>query len=611
MAFCVPSAFQRPTDFNYIVPSANPYTEGEFVTPSPLSPPVGPISGISVFNITETGFSVTLNPVSKATNYQFSWGTFSKNNTQPNTVFTGLPLGTSNSLLITAYNEDGSIFSTPQTVTTLTPSPSKPSGLVATSVGTTSFDVSWNASAYASSYSALWGTTSPSSATGTRASFTGLPFGTTSNVVVYASNAVGTTASDPLPVSTRYPTPGQPTGVTAYNILSTSFDCSWSPASFGQTYSALWGSYSGLVSGTTASFTGLTPSSTSNLVIYVTNPGGSNSSSPVAVTTNPPAPATPSNVAAYNITGTSFDCSWSPAEYASSYSATWGSYSGSVAGTTASFTSLPSATSNSLVVTASNVTGLTSSLPITVATSNTTPPPAPPTGVTTTRRGTDYMEATWSNVPGVTYVALVNSSPSNVVVTGNTCRATGLTPGSGSNSLIIRAVNGGGSNASDPIYFDLLSPRFYTAVTPVSPLIVYPASGFSAQDLGTWYIPNDYDVSNNDTLISNVNNVFFDKWFEYVPYSTAGAFMAFRACKGSNVNVFENEFVAYLPTSGTGAEWGQSNRPNPPSWGSSNVWTFQPNDAYTMFFLIPYPLWDVLLGEVNEISFTYNPFESP
>ena len=526
MAFCVPSAYVPSGNENYIVPYADPYTSGEFVNPSPLVLPVGPIANVNVSNVTTTGFTVTLDAVLYATNYHFQWGTYSGNNTLPSFSFTGLPPNTTNNLQITAYNEDGSIFSTPQSVSTLLPPPIAPYGLVADNIAPTSFELGWEVSPYASSYTATWG------------------------------------------------------------------------------------AYVGDVSGTTAQFTGLPPSTNNYCLVTASNASGNALSAPYPVVTGLPAPTAPTNVDAFGIVPNSFQCSWTPVPYASSYTATWSTptvYNGVVSGSNATFSNLPNNTLGDLVVTASNYSGTASSTPLPVHTNGL--PPDAPTGLTTTRTGGTYFWAEWTNDPKVdSYTATVNGNPCDV--SGNTCVASGLAYGS-SNTLIVNATNSFGTTPSSPLAVNTTNQKFFYGVNPTTPLIVYPDSGFSAQNLGSFTIPSDFDNYANSDIYTKPQTIFFDKWFEYVPYPVAGAFMAFRASKKADVNFFDQEFVAFLPETGTGNEWGNAERPNAPSWNGTGNWTFQADDTITLFFLIPYPAWDVLVGEVNELSFNYDTFTVP
>jgi len=609
MAFTVPSAFYVPSGGAYTVPSANPYTDGEFVNPSPLLPPVGPISGVSVTNITTTGFQVSLNAVSRATNYAFQWGTYLENETTPNGIFSGLPPDTTNDLTINAYNEDGNVYSSPTAVSTLLPPPPPPGGLTAQNITTTTFQLDWIPAPYTSSYTAKWGAIA-GDVSGTTALFSNLPPATTSNCIVTASNSSGSTQSGPYPVLTGLPAPTAPTGVSANTILANGFNATWNAVPYTSSYTALWGSYPGSVTGTSAFFTGLPVDTSNNLVVTAINPMGSASSSPISVRTAVPPPSAPSGLVASSITSNSFDVSWNAVPYASSYTALWDSYSGSVSNTTASFTSLPSITTNNVVVTASNASGTASSLPLSVTTSNSVPPPPAPSNIQSYRRGTNYITFNWTPAggsPPILYSATLDGSPISVV--SNVAYATGLSNAT-EYTLVVTASNAGGTTSAPPFVSATLDRVQFLGTTGGVPWNILPAEGFNSQLIGHFDIPADYDVTNNTTLETETNQVYLDKWFEYIPFATPGAFMALRLSKVEDVNNFENEWVAYLPESGTGSEFGSSNRPNPPSWGSSNAWTFAPGDTYSMYFLIPYPGWVVIDGQVNELSFGYNPFTS-
>ena len=601
MAFCVPRAFYPTYVGAYTVPQADPYTEGEFVTPSPLIPPVGPISGVSVTNITTTGFQASLNAVPRATNYQFAWGSFLENETLPSAIFSNLPPNTSNDLVIRAYNEDGTITSSPTAVSTLLPAPNPPGGLTAQSITSTGFQLDWIPSPYASSYTALWGAV-PGDVSGTSATFSNLPPATTSNCIVTASNASGSAQSGPYPVLTAIPPPNAPTGVSANSITSNSFQSTWAAVPYASSYTANWttatsGTYAGVVGGTNASFTVLPVDTSGSLTITATNTSGSATSTPVTVMTLLPPPFAPTGLAASSISNTSFTALWNPAPYASSYTAQWGAYSGSVVGTEATFTSLPSNTLNNLVVTASNASGTAASDPYPVQTANAVSPPAAPTGLTVTRRGVDYFNATWSNVPDVTYSATVNASTVGVSVSSNTVSVTGLIYNSDSNSLIVSASNAGGVTPSSPLYVDLLEAQLVSFTGGLSdpPFPVGTSSG----TITTFTIPSDFDVTRNDTSNPEFITAVGSKVFYDTPVPDGTAFSYYML----EPPLSATNSYTFLTDSNVGSDVC-------PGWTTSNAWSYlAPGQTWEFQYLVVAPN-EFQLGTDIMYQFTYNPFSN-
>jgi hypothetical protein len=131
----------------------------------------------------------------------------------------------------------------------------------------------------------LWGSTA-GGVSGTTASFSGLPTGATSNLVVTAVNPAGSASSVPLPVATTGAAPpAAPTGLATTTRGVDYFAAEWTNVP-GVTYSAtVNGSSSNVtVSSNTVACINLTPSSTSNsLIVIATNANGSTPSDPLLI----------------------------------------------------------------------------------------------------------------------------------------------------------------------------------------------------------------------------------------------------------------------------------------------------------------------------------------
>ena len=160
------------TTYNFEVEGVNTYgTSGpsNVVTGTTIvasgSPPSAP-TGLTVGTVTSTTANLSWNAVSGATNYTVlystnsgsSWTIDSTDGTASTTSYTvtGLSGNTTYSFAVTANNSYGS--STHSNVATGTLPPLAPTNLTASNITTSSIDLSWSASAGASSYSLTYQT---------------------------------------------------------------------------------------------------------------------------------------------------------------------------------------------------------------------------------------------------------------------------------------------------------------------------------------------------------------------------------------------------------------------------------------------------------------------
>ena len=209
------------------------------------------------------------------------------------TVFTGLQPGTSYTVTVTATNGAGNSGG----VGAATTEPALPeiTTFTVSADGSDTIDVSWVATAgggtnaYTTTISPNEGTGGVTGSAATNTSYTGLTPGTTYTVDLTATNGAGSdTASDTATTGANPPVVGTVT-VTANG--STGIDASWAGATSGggtNTYSVSISpadapTQSGLT-GTSASFTGLTPGETYTLTLTATNAAGSDSASDSATT---------------------------------------------------------------------------------------------------------------------------------------------------------------------------------------------------------------------------------------------------------------------------------------------------------------------------------------
>lgn len=142
---CEAFAYGEVEDYTVVISSASP------------QPPATP-TGLAASNITINSFVLNWNASSGATSYDVqirpqggSWTTY--NVTSTTYTATGLNASTTYEAQVSAKNAAGSSsFTTPIAITTLTPIPSTPTGLAASSITTNSANLSWNASSGATSY---------------------------------------------------------------------------------------------------------------------------------------------------------------------------------------------------------------------------------------------------------------------------------------------------------------------------------------------------------------------------------------------------------------------------------------------------------------------------
>ncbi len=181
-----------------------------------------------------------------------------------------------------------------------TEAPSVPTGLVASNVTSSSFDLSWNVSTDnvgVTEYDIYLDGSPAGTSTSTSFSFSGLSASTTYDVTVSASDAAGNSSlqSTPLSVTTTAAPdtedPSVPTNLVSSNVSTDAFDVSWdaSTDNIGVTDYTVYldGSIAGTTSGTSYSFSGLSASTTYDVSVSASDAAGNSSlqSSPLSVTT--------------------------------------------------------------------------------------------------------------------------------------------------------------------------------------------------------------------------------------------------------------------------------------------------------------------------------------
>lgn len=244
---------------------------------------------------------------------------------------TGLSAATTYHFAVDAYNASGSSAPTADVVVTTLPTgtqvPPAPTGLVASNVLDTSCDLTWSASAGATSYTPMEGTTALTTVATTSAHVTGLSPQTTYSFAVEAANSAGSSAPSASITVTTPPTnpgaPPPPSGLAATNVTPNSCDLTW-VASLGATgYTPFEGTTAlANVISPGAHVAGLHGNTTYHFTVVAFNTAGSSAPSAVVTVTTPPAltvPPVPAGLVASNVTAAALDLTWAASAGATSY----------------------------------------------------------------------------------------------------------------------------------------------------------------------------------------------------------------------------------------------------------------------------------------------------
>jgi hypothetical protein len=237
-----------------------------------------------------------------------------------------------------------------------------PTGITLTSTGIFSFDpTSGNATA------GRWlvGVTITDAASGS----------VSTDIYITVSSTGNTT---PTPVTA----PTTLTSLASSSVTSSGFTVTWSGGSGATSYTytldgaTVTPSTNNGVSSRSATFTGLTPSSTYAVVVTAVNSAGSTPSTSFSVTTSTSTPPTlPSSLSSSSVTFSEFTVTWSGGSGATSYTYTLDgatvtpSTNNGVSSSSATFTGLTQSTTYAVVVTAVNSAGSTPSTSFNVTTS--------------------------------------------------------------------------------------------------------------------------------------------------------------------------------------------------------------------------------------------------
>jgi putative cell wall-binding protein/chitodextrinase len=289
----------------------------------------------------------------------------------------------------------------------------------------------------------------------------------TATVYDAAGNTSVATVSVTRPDTTA---PGAPTGVSAVALSTTSIGVSWTASSDAsgineyRVYSG--GALRATVTGTSATVTGLVPSTSYSFsVVAVDNAGNVSGNSATASATTPSlpdttAPAAPTGVVAATLGTDSIRVSWSASSDASGIKEYRVSMNGAlqvtVTGTSATVTGLAAGTSYSFSVVAVDNAGNVSGNSATAsATTDPVPvdttPPTVPTGVTATATGPTSIAVSWDSsydLSGIKHYLVYMNGALRATVTGTSTTVTGLLPQTPYSFSVVAVDNASLANVS-------------------------------------------------------------------------------------------------------------------------------------------------------------------
>jgi hypothetical protein len=432
------------TTYSFIVVSVNAYGS---TASSPLSVLTAPSAPSTLTQSATTASSFVIGWAAQTGVYSYTYtlngaSTTPSSQTSRTATFTGLQGGTAYAVIVTAVNASGS---TPSSSFSALTAPSAASSLVSSNVSASGLTVSWSGAAGATSFSYTLNGVSKTafSETSSSATFAGLVANTAYAVIVRSTNSAGTTNSQPLSVSTGSSLPALPTSLASSSISESEFTVSWTggegATSFSYTLNEEPATPSAEGSGT-ATFSGLLPATSYQVIVTAVNSSGSADSAPLIVLTES---STPTSLTLTSQEATSFAVTWIGGTGATSYSFTINEEPvtpSSQTSSSASFTGLTPGSSISLVVSAINASGSSPSSPLTFTTL-----PNAPSNLQGTATQTSIV-LTWSGAEGASsFSYTINDEPATPSTEGlGTATFTGLTAGS-SYTFNVSAYNVGGS----------------------------------------------------------------------------------------------------------------------------------------------------------------------
>lgn len=275
----------------------------------------------------------------------------------------------------------------------------------------------------------------------TSKTITGLTPGTSYTYSIRANNSYGSSSyCDTQTITTLSKVPNVPTGISKTSTEYTA-TVSWDAVTGATSYNVLFNDTSYSLTGTSKTFTGLSPNTSYTYQVCAKDADGSGTySTKQTVTTTPKAPASSSVTSNEN----SVTVSWGAVEGATGYDVIFNGTTYHVTGTSTTLTGLTANTAYPYQISAKNADG-SSSYSITKTVKTAPIPPANPTAAPTQ----NSVTISWGAVLGATsYDVLFNGTPYKVNGTSKTI--SGLTPGT-SYSYSVRANNADSSSSySEP-----------------------------------------------------------------------------------------------------------------------------------------------------------------
>ena len=442
------SGLSSGTIYTLYVRAINAGGPSDWVSHSVTTVPSAPV--VSVTQISATTVSLSWSTVGGAVAYQVAYCTDCALDIQTGTsyTFTGLTPATSYTFGVSAYNASGSSAFDWNTVTTTVGPPPPPSGLSVSGVTANSAALHWSGVTGATSYEVRLGATGTVvTKLGTARShfFSGLSSGTIYTLYVRAINAGGPSDWVSHSVTT---VPSAPV-VSVTQISATTVSLSWSTVGGAVAYQVAYCTDCALdiQTGTSYTFTGLTPATSYTFGVSAYNASGSSAFDWNMVTTTVGPPPPPSGLSVSGVTANSATLHWSGVTGATSYEVRLGATGTVVTKLSTArshfFSGLSSGTIYTLYVRAINAGGPSDW----VSHSVTTVPSAPVVSVTQISATT--VSLSWSTVGGaVAYQVAYCTDCALDIQTGTSYTFTGLTPAT-SYTFGVSAYNASGSSAFD------------------------------------------------------------------------------------------------------------------------------------------------------------------
>ena len=446
---------------------------------SATTPPAVP-TGLTATTASSSQVNLTWNASSGATSYAVQQSPNGTDSFVPvgsavagtSLNVTGLTAGTTYYFEVRANAASGSsAFSTPATAgSTLVAAPAAATNPAAASVAPGSIDVTWTASAGATSYKLLQGTASGGevqvgTSGGSPYHATGLADNTRYYFKVVASNAGGDSASSGE-VSATSPA-AAPTSPASTAVSGTAIDLSWAASAGATGYRILASTdgtaYAPLATSVNSPYhaTALSPGTTYYFEVQATNANGTSAASAAVHAMTFALPAVPTSLATSVVSNSALDISWSASSGATAYQLWQGTSSGGetqVATPVSSpyhATGLAAATSYYFYLKATGPGG-TSGASVEVTTATPVLPPAAPTALSAATSSSSAVTLGWT-APGGTvsgYKILESMDNATFVQVGTSSStsyaATGLNA-STQYFFEVKASNAGGDSPASSV----------------------------------------------------------------------------------------------------------------------------------------------------------------